>query len=269
MHLKVRDLAYTYPSGVEALRGVSLDIGPGERVAIIGRNGSGKTTLVKHLNGLVKPSRGSVLVGDWDTRDHTTARLARRVGFLFQNPDTQIFKSRVWEEIAFGPQMLRLGPNEVDRRVREALAQTGLEGQAGEHPYELDAPQRRWVAIASVLALESPILVLDEPTTGQDARGLERLGSMVDRLASNGRTVVVVTHDLDFCAEHCERVIVMERGHVLADGPARELLNESELLLFAGAQPPQIIRLALTLGLPAPITTIDEFLRAIENRRSE
>ena len=174
MNITVRDVSFTYPSGVDALRGVSLEFRTGERIAIIGQNGSGKTTLAKHLNGLLRPTRGDVLVGDWNTRTCTVAQMARRVGFLFQNPGEQIFENRVAAEVAFGPSNLGFSIAEVEARVSTALTQTGLAGYRDAHPYELLPAQRKWVALASVLAMDPAVLVLDEPTTGQDARGLAR-----------------------------------------------------------------------------------------------
>ncbi len=261
MRVSIRNLSYTYPNGVDALRDVSLEIEPGERVAIIGQNGSGKTTLAKHLNGLLRPTRGDVEIGDWSTRTHTTAQLARRVGFLFQNPDEQIFKHRVWDEVAFGPQQLGLAREGIAERVESALERTGLGGLREAHPYELLPAQRRWVALAAVLAVDAPVLVLDEPTTGQDAPGLARLGALADSLVREGKTLVGITHDMDFCAERFERVVVMERGRILGDGAARTLLSRSDLLAQAALEPPQITRLGLALDLPG-VMTVDEFLGA-------
>jgi energy-coupling factor transport system ATP-binding protein len=263
--ISIRDLHFTYPNGVEALRGVSLDITSGERVAIIGQNGSGKTTLAKHLNALLRPTRGDVIVGDWNTRTRTAAQMARRVGLVIQNPDEQIFKSRVADEIAFGPHNLGHALPEVERRVAAALERTGLAGVRDTHPYELLPVQRKWVALASVLALETPILVLDEPTTGQDARGLARLGALVEEMACAGRTIVLVTHDIDFCAEHFERVVVMGQGRVMLDGAKDQVLSRSELLAQTFVEPPQITRLGLGLDLPGPVMTVEEFLGAFKS----
>ncbi len=266
MDLSIRDLRFSYATGVEALRGISLDVGGGARVALVGQNGSGKTTLAKHLNGLLRPTRGQVLVGEWDTRTHTVAQLARRVGFLFQNPDEQIFKSRVADEVAFGPNTLGLTPAEVEARVDAALERTGLGDLREAQPYALLPSQRKWVALASVLAMETPILVLDEPTTGQDARGLARLGALMDELAREGRTVILISHDLDFCAEHFERVIVMKQGEVLLDGTTHEVLAQREILAETNVEPPQITRLGLALNLAKPVMTVEEFLQAWKER---
>ena len=261
MNISVRDLTFTYPSGMAALHDVSLDISSGERVAVVGQNGSGKTTLAKHLNALLRPTRGQVLIGDWNTREHSTAQFARRVGFLFQNPDEQIFKNRVADEIAFGPRKLGLEPSEIEARVTSALERTGLAAQRNAHPYEVLPSERKWVALASVLAMDAPILVLDEPTTGQDARGIARLSALVNDLARQGKTVVTITHDLDFVAENFDRVIVMGQGRVLLDGDAHHVLAQSDLLAQTSVEPPQITRLGLALRLPETTLTVDEFLR--------
>ena len=154
MSISINNVVFAYPNGVRALRRISLSISPGERVAIIGQNGSGKTTLAKHLNGLLRPTAGSVTVGGWNTRERTVAQMARRVGFVFQNPSEQIFKSRVADEVAFGPHNLKLEPAVVAERVQGALEQTGLAGVHDSHPYDLLMAQRKWVAIASVLAMD-------------------------------------------------------------------------------------------------------------------
>ncbi len=266
MDLSIRDLHFRYATGVEALRGISLDLVGGTRVALVGQNGSGKTTLAKHLNGLLRPTRGQVFVGDWDTRTHTVAQMARRVGFMFQNPDEQIFKSRVMDEVAFGPNNLGLTAAEVEARVDRALGRTGLSDLREAHPYELLPSQRKWVALASVLAMETPLLVLDEPTTGQDARGLARLGALVDELAHEGRTVITISHDLDFCAEHFERVIVMKQGTRLLDGTPHEVLAQQEILAETNVEPPQITRLGLRLKLAKPVMTVEEFIQAWQER---
>jgi energy-coupling factor transport system ATP-binding protein len=263
MDVSIRDMYFEYPNGLTALHGVTLDIRGGEALAVIGQNGSGKTTLSKQLNGLLRPTRGQVLIGDWDTRTRTVAQLARRVGFLFQNPDEQIFKNRVADEVAFGPSNLGLTPAEVARRVAIALDRAGLGEARDAHPYELLPAQRKWVALASVLAMETPIVILDEPTTGQDARGLERLGAVIGELTKAGRTVVLVTHDIDFCAEHFDRIVAMGQGRVLMDGDKHTVLSRAERLAETLVEPPQITRLGLALGLSHPVMTVDEFLNQL------
>jgi energy-coupling factor transport system ATP-binding protein len=262
MNLRVSDLSYTYPTGVTALRGVSLEIGPGESVAIVGQNGAGKTTLVKHLNGLLRPTAGAVYVDGADTAARHIAQLATTVGYVFQNPDDQLFQRTVRDEVAFGPRCLAWPPDQVASAVADALATTGLVEQAPRHPYDLGLAQRKRVALAAVLAMHTPILVLDEPTTGQDARGIELVGGIVDALRRGGRTIITVTHDIDFCAEHFGRVVVMAEGRILADGPAAQVLPDHATLAASDVEAPQMVRLAARLQWTAgqaPLT-VDEFV---------
>ncbi len=212
MTIVVRDAAYEYTSGVRALDGVNLSIAPGESVALVGENGAGKTTLAKLLNGLLRPLAGSVEVNGHDTRTRTTAQLSRHVAFVFQNPDDQLFARTVQAEVAFGPRNMKLAEAEVEARVTQAMADAGIAEEAEHHPYDLAVPQRKLVAIAAALAMRTPAIVLDEPTIGQDARGIERLGALVERLHAEGRTLIAITHDLDFCLAHFERVVVMAGG---------------------------------------------------------
>ena len=177
MNIDVRELTYTYPSGVQALQGVTLHIPSGEAVAIVGENGAGKTTLVKHFNGLLKPGGGSVTVGEWDTRHYTVAKLASRVGYVFQNPDDQLFERTALKEASFGPKNLGRTADEAAAAAHEALAAVGLDGEADKHPYDLHLSQRKLLALAAVLAMRTPVVVLDEPTTGQDGLGLARIGA--------------------------------------------------------------------------------------------
>jgi energy-coupling factor transporter ATP-binding protein EcfA2 len=249
----IRDLVHRYASGVEAVRGISLDIDPGEAVAIVGQNGSGKTTLVKHLNGLLRPTEGSILLGGRDTAQDAIFELASRVGFVFQNPDDQLFNRSVAREVAFGPRNLRLPKADEDRLVELALDALGLTEDRDENPYDLNVSSRKLVALASVIAMDPAILVLDEPTTGQDGPGRERVGAVVERFRAAGRTVVAITHDMEFAAEHFPRIVVMRHGEVVADGPPSEIFSSvnTELLGSTGLRPPVTARLAGRLGLTA------------------
>ncbi len=268
MNISVEAVSFRYPSGVLALRDVTLHIAPGESVAIIGENGAGKTTLAKHLNGLLKPERGSVRIGGWDTREHTVAQLARRVGYAFQNPDDQLFEDNIWDEVAFGPRNLGQSEAEVHANVTATLRQLGLEAMAQVHPYDLPASQRKFVALAAVLAMRTPVVILDEPTTGQDMRGLARIAGIVEALKAEGRTVITISHDIDFCAEHFERVVVMAGGMILADGPTSAVLAQSDVLARADVEPPQLTRLARALGLPGAPRTVEEFVAALAERQT-
>ena len=266
MHVAVEEVTFTYPSGLTALDSVSFRAAPGELVAIIGENGAGKTTLVRHLNGLLKPTQGSVKVGDWDTHEHTVAALARRVSYVFQNPDDQLFERTVRAEIAFGPRNLGRSAQEVERAVDEALARVGLADFADRHPYDLHMSQRKLVALAASLAVDTPVVVLDEPTTGQDALGIALIGRVVAGLKDEGKTVIAITHDIDFCAENFPRVAVMAKGRILADGPAREVLAQTDTLARAEVEPPQMVRLAARLGLDGTALDAAELVERLAGR---
>jgi energy-coupling factor transport system ATP-binding protein len=213
----LRDVRFTYPGGVEALRGVSLRIGPGERVALLGRNGAGKSTLVRHLNGLLHPTSGQVITAGIDTRTTTVAQCARQVGIVFQDVRNQLFARTVRDELCFGPRNLGFDATQVEQSVTAALEALGLGEVAGEHPYDLPQALRRLVAIAAVLAMNTPLLVLDEPTAGLDSAAIALLAALTRDLAAQGKSVLVVSHDLDFCYEALDRVILMCEGIVVLD----------------------------------------------------
>lgn len=266
MNIQISNLDFTYPNGVHALQRVSLEIRAGSRIVLLGQNGAGKTTLVKHLNGLLKPSRGDVLIGDWNTREHSIAQLARRVGFVFQNPDDQLFKTSVQDEIAFGPTNLKLDAAEISKRVALAIEWCGLENVRDAHPYDLAPWQRRWVAIASVVAMQTPMVVLDEPTTGQDAFGLARLAALLDEWTRAGVTVIAVTHDIDFAVEQFPELLVMAQGQVIARGDASVLEDES-VLERAALDAPQLMRLVRGLGWQETPVTVENFYDVLESHR--
>jgi energy-coupling factor transport system ATP-binding protein len=251
-------VGFVYPDGTRALEGVSLTIGPGETVAIIGQNGSGKSTLVRHLNGLLRPTEGRVLHDGADIADQRVAWLAKRIGIVFQNPDRQIFARRVQSEAEFGPQILGRTKAEATAAATEALRAVGLGELAGANPYDLGYSQRKLLTMASILATQTPVLVLDEPTTGQDARGVERIRGIVANVAGEGRTVVAISHDMRFVAETFGRVVVMGAGRVLLDGPPAEVFAEPAWPTLATTylEPPLAARVGARLGLgPTPTET--------------
>jgi energy-coupling factor transporter ATP-binding protein EcfA2 len=250
------DLVHVYRGGVRALDGITLSIRAGERVALIGQNGSGKSTLVRHLNGLLRPTSGRVLLDGADVRRERVAQLARRVGLTFQDPDRQIFAGSVRDEIRFGPRNVGLRGGALREAVREALALTGLEDYEDRNPYELGNSRRKLLALASVLAMRTPIVVLDEPTTGQDAAGVAIVGSVIDRLAADGRTVIAVTHDMELAAERFDRVIVLGSGRVLLDGPPSEAFHPHarDVLRSTNLEPPLAARVAASLGIASAVT---------------
>ncbi|KAB8140896.1 ABC transporter ATP-binding protein [Chloroflexia bacterium SDU3-3] len=208
---------YRYPTGVEALRGVSLRIAPGERMALLGPNGAGKSTLVRHLNGIIHPSAGQVQIGGQEARRRSVAQLARTVGVVFQDTRNQLFAHTVRDEVAFGPKNLRHSPARVAQLVDAALDALGLRAVAAEHPYDLPPAMRRLVAIASVLAMEPPLLVLDEPTAGLDGPSTQRIRALCEQRMRAGQSTLVVSHDLDFSYEALDRVILLDQGQIVFD----------------------------------------------------
>lgn len=254
--IEVRGLVHRYPGGIEALRGVDLKVAPGEALAIIGQNGSGKTTLVKHLNGLLRPDLGAVMVGGRDVAGEAVSTLARTVGFVFQNPDDQLFNRSVEREVAFGPRNLGLDPATSAVLVDQALELTGLGDVRAVNPYDLGLSIRKLVALASVLAMEPSVLVLDEPTTSQDWPGVARVGAITDAYRRAGRTVIAITHDMEFAARHFSRVVVMRDGEVVADGSPLDVFapSQQDLLASTGLVLPPAARIGARLGLGATPT---------------
>lgn len=264
MNIEISNLQFTYPSGVQALFGVSLVINAGEQVAIVGQNGAGKTTLVKHLNGLLQPTSGYVRIEDWDTKEHSVAKLARRVGYVFQNPDEQLFSKNVGLEVAFGPKNLGHTSEQIQALVKDALAMTELSDKTETNPYDLSPTWRKMVAIASIIAMDTPIVIFDEPTTGQDAANIARIANVIRVLRERGKTVITITHDIDFCAENFERVVAMSQGTVLLDGKANEVLGQDEVLATTYVDPPQLTRLGKRLGFEQTVRNQAEFLAALK-----
>src|SRR5918992_998411 len=250
--LTTEGLVHVYREGrVRALDGIDLRIGPGELVAIIGQNGSGKTTLVRHLNGLLRPTAGSVMFDGADTRAMTVAQLAARVGLVFQDPDRQIFSGSVRSEVEFGARNVGLDARARHDAIARALAATGLDGEEGTNPYDLGGARRKLLALASVLAMETPVLILDEPTTGQDAPGIERVRAIVAEVAEARRTVIAISHDMQFVAETFARVVVMRAGRIILDGGPAEVFapDSREALASTYLEPPYAAIVGDRLGL--------------------
>ena len=249
--LEVAGLVHVYPDGTRALDGVDLRVAVGESVAIIGQNGSGKTTLARHLNGLLRPTEGVVRIQGRDVAGARVARLAAVVGLAFQDPDQQIFAGRVRAEVAFGPRNLGLRGPDVDGAVADALAALGLADAVDAIPYDLGYARRKLLAIASVLAMRTPIVILDEPTTGQDLRGATSVREIVRRLTTEGRTVLAISHDLRFVAETFGRVVVMREGQIVLDGEPAEVFDAAAWPALASTylEPPLAARVGASLGL--------------------
>lgn len=233
--ITVDDLSFAYPDGTRALDGVSFAAGHGETIAVVGANGAGKSTLLLHLNGLLTPEHGSVDIGGVPVTKATLPDVRRTVGMVFQDPDDQLFMPTVAEDVGFGPLNLGLAPEEVAARVHAALARVAAEHLAERPPYRLSGGEKRVVAIATVLAMEPKVLVMDEPSSGLDPRARRRL---IDLLEGFEHTRLVATHDLDLAATLCERTIVLGRGRVLADRPTADVFRDDALLEEGGLERP-------------------------------
>ena len=273
--IAVQDLWYRYDGEVTALRGIDLEIEDGDYVAVIGQNGSGKTTLVKHFNGLLKPTRGRVLVKHEtrdtkhetlkDTADLTVGQLAQTVGYVFQNPDHQIFCDTTREELAFGPRNLGLPDAEVRRRVDEALVRFGLEEYADWPPAVLGYGLRRKIGVAAVYTMRPRIFILDEPTTGLDWRGTMELMELIGEMHRQGHTIILVTHDMKLVAGFSQKCLVLRDGWVLAYNDTRAVFKCSEVLRETRIEPSQITLLAKRMtpyGMPDDVLSVDEFYAA-------
>jgi len=263
--IRVVHLTYDYPDGTRALTDINLDIFEGEFIAFIGQNGSGKTTLSKCLNGLLKPTYGDVIVDGLNSKTTPIVQMVRRVGYVFQNPDHQLFNSNCWDEIAYGPRNILLPENEVKERVEEAARVVGLpEEYFDDHPFFLSKGLRQRVAIASILALRPKVIIVDEPTTGQDSRqSFEIMNFLRDLNEQHGHTIIIITHDMSIVAQYARRVVVMGLGQVLADGPTAEVFKQHEVLAQTFLEPPQITQLAQRcqhLGFDPGTLTVAEML---------
>jgi cobalt transport protein ATP-binding subunit len=263
--LETDDLWFAYEPGPPVLLGISIRIEPGEFVAVIGQNGSGKTTLVKHFNGLLRSSKGHVLLDGKSIAHQSVGVLARQVGYVFQNPDHQIFSATTREEIAFGPVNLGLDEDEVEARTIDALERFRLLEYADRQPAMLGFGLRRKVSVAAVYAMKTPIIILDEPTTGLDLKSTTELMQLVSELNEQGRTIVLITHDVRIVAEYASRCMVVRDGKVLTHDNTREVFKQTDLLSSTHIEAPQISELGRRMvrhGLQDGVLTVSEFCDA-------
>jgi len=245
-YISVNQLVYRYPDGTLALDGIDLEIREGEFLAFIGQNGSGKTTFSKCLNGLFKPTKGEVIVDGLNSKNTPIVQMVKRVGYVFQNPDHQLFNNNCWDEIAYGPRNIQLDESEVKIRVAEAAKVVDLhKDYFDEHPFFLSKGLRQRVAIASILALRPKVIIVDEPTTGQDYKQSIEIMNFLTRLnQENGHTIIIITHDMPIVAHYAHRVIVMGLGKVIADGSPKAVFSQPEVLAQTYIEPPQITQFA-------------------------
>ena len=236
----IENLEHIYLNGHKALIDINLDIYKKEITAIIGQNGSGKTTLSKHFNGLLRPTAGRIYVNGRDVALRRVSEMAREVGYVFQNPNYQLFCPTVLEEIQFGLKNLRLSDEDIKARTREVINEFDLKGMLKKQPVTLSSGSKKIVALASVYAMDPEILFLDEPTTGQDQYGKTRLGLLSRKMKEQGKTVIIISHDMDFVAEYADRVIVMNESRIVLDGTPAAVFSNEEVMRTAHIMPPQI-----------------------------
>ena len=239
---QVKDLGFSYIESIPIFKDLNLSL-DSRTTAIIGQNGAGKTTLVRLLKGLLKPVTGSIYFGQENLAGKTVAMLADKVGYVFQNPDDQIFKHKVLDEVMYGPLNIGMTTQKAKEEAIKALTLMGLSGKENENPYDLELNERKMVAIASVVAMDTDVIILDEPTIAQDYRGRQLIGSMIQTIAQEGKLVIAILHDMDFVEENFERVIVMAHGHILGDGKAQDIFAQDAILEEARLQKPCRIEL--------------------------
>jgi energy-coupling factor transporter ATP-binding protein EcfA2 len=265
--IQVTDLIYRYPSSKRnILDKVNLTINRGDFIAIIGQNGAGKTTLTKHFNGLNLPIEGEVLINGLNTTQIKTNKIIQLVGYCYQNPDHQLFCRTVNDEVAYGPKNLGFSDSKIKESVREALEVTKLVDKKNEYPFTLGRGERQRLAIASVISMGSPILIVDEPTTGLDTKGVEHIMNFLTQWNEKGHTVIVVTHDIEMVAKYVPRTIVMANGQIIANDETRTVLNNKEVLEQAFVKQPQIMRIGNELhdfGVQKDCLTVEEMYNDI------
>lgn len=262
--LETKNLRFSYEEGPEIIKGISMKINPGDFVAVMGQNGSGKTTLVKHFNGLHQPSSGEILFNDENIAGKQVGALAKKIGYVFQNPDHQIFNATVREEIAFGPRNLGLDEEEIEKRTEDALVRFGLKEYENREPAVIGFGIRRKVSVAAVYSMDTPVLVLDEPTTGLDYRSTTELMELICDLNANGKTIIFITHDMRVVAKYIPKCIVIRDGQVIADDNTRAIYHQYEMLKKTKIRLPQITNLSRQMkesgvDMPDDVLSVSEF----------
>ncbi len=258
--INVSNLSFSYEKETPVLSGIDLAFDQ-RTTAIIGQNGAGKTTLVKLLKGLLKPYDGEILIKNIDVQKVTAAELAKTVGLVFQNPNDQIFKQRVLDEVMFGPLMIKMDKDVAKQRALQALAMAGLADKADMNPHDLSLSEKKLLCIASVVAMDTDIIILDEPTIAQDYAGKEKIRHIINFLKAKNKLVMTIIHDMDFVAENFERTIVLSEGKVLLDGDTRYVFSQKDSLREAHVEAPGITQLARELGIKETVLSIEEFIQ--------
>ena len=261
------NLGHTYPNGVVAVSGVDVSISQGEIISVVGQNGSGKTTMVKHFNGLLKPTDGNVMVGELDAIEHSVGVLAKQVGYVFQNPNHQIFAASVRDELSFGLKNIGLEEDVIEQKVDQIAEEFYLTEYLELNPYRLGFSLRKTVGMASIIAMQPNVIILDEPTTGQDFLGVKAIRESMHKLKEEGKTVIVVSHDMPLVAEETDRVLVMCDTELIFDDTPSKLFANNEVLDRTNLKPPQISSFTTSVGIAKSnnaILSVDDAVKTVE-----
>ncbi|MDV3426497.1 MAG: energy-coupling factor ABC transporter ATP-binding protein [Bacillota bacterium] len=264
--IEVKDLHFSYTSGDEILKGINLTF-DSRSTAIIGQNGAGKTTFVKLLKGLLKPISGDVIIDGINTKETTVAGLAKHIGLVFQNPNDQIFKNKVIDEVSFGPLNIGQTPEAAMENSIKALNIVGLYEKRNDNPYDLSLSERKLISIASIVAMNTDIIIFDEPTIAQDYHGKEKIKKIIKDLSAEGKLVITIIHDMDFVAETFERTLVFAKGNVLLDGTTRDVYSHKEKLEEAYLEPPNVTQLCQKLNVTETFLTAEEFIEYKKSKK--
>lgn len=267
MKIELQNLHHVYPSGEEALRGIDFTLEGTEPIAIIGQNGAGKTTLVKHLNGLLKPTSGNVYLDGEAISNRSTAGWAKKVGYVFQNPDNQLFLESVKKEFEFGPKQIGMSKNEIHKRLEWVSELVGLADKLEIHPFDLNGTEKKFCTIGSILMMNPEVVIFDEPTCGQDVAGNLRLQQIIQVLQEKNILCITISHDMKFVVENFKRIIVMCKGQVILDGVKETVFSDTKALKQSFVAPPPITRLGQEAGFSETVFTTQTFMHALEKER--
>lgn len=264
--IDIKNASFTYPNGYPAVEDINLQVELGDNIAVIGQNGAGKTTTVKMINGLLKPTTGSVIVKGTDTKSVTTAEISKTVGYVFQNPDDQIFNSNVYDEIAYSLKKSKTDEKEIERRVKKYAKLCGVYEYLNENPYDLPLSIRKLVTIASVISTNVNVVILDEPTAGQDLVGLNVISNIIENLIEEDRAVITITHDMEFVSKNFNQIIVMANKRIQTQGNAFEVFYDDEMMALASLKPPLLVQVAKKLGLEVDRFSPESLAEAVKSK---
>lgn len=266
MKIELKNMRHVYPTGDEALKGIDLTIEGTEPVAIIGQNGAGKTTIVKHFNGILRPTSGEVLINGEDINSRSTAKWSAEVGYVFQNPDDQLFLESVRKEFEFGPQQIGMDEKMIQERLKMVAELVGLEDKLDMHPFDLTATEKKFCTIGAIIMMNPKAVIFDEPTCGQDVEGNIRLRNIIQKLKEQGKLCITISHDMKFVVDNFKRIVVMCKGQVLLDGDVENVFAQVETLKKSFVTPPPITKVAQGAGFEKTVFTTDAFMKVFEER---